>query len=392
MDLGDGNPLGVDQELWPEERLDFGAKGGNSGHGEENNHLFDPDSLMFESIGAKHCNWGSNQSLHGMNGDLDFEASLFPGAEGNSGFFNKKNVCSPAMDVYGTGEEMASMNPYDSSDGSLYQDIRSGGAEKPPKVKYECKNAYHGSNNALGGGEEDSELKHPDATVNINLPGSKSQSGTSAVDSSSHTNYNADMEMCTEGAKSGSKRVLTLHAEPARRARSTRCRSAPKRLLDMIENTTRPNNFLRAKKSAKMVQEQASSHVDSVGGEKAQKSQTIAKFSESVREIKAIRASSTRNKSKGRPSFSEIIKSGLMSPGPQKFCVGQSQVTANIEEDGAIYFEGMRYRAVSKFALVVLRVRNPSRQSCDGWKEVSWQGEKLDSLRTRIHQQSNSGH
>ena len=105
-----------------------------------------------------------------------------------------------------------------------------------------------------------------------------------------------------------------------------------------------------------------------------------------MREVKPIRAASTRNKAKGQPSFSEIIKAGFMSPGPQKFCVGQSEVTADVEEDGAIYFGGVRYRAVSKFALVVLRVRNPSRQSCDGWKEVSWNGEKLDSLRTRVHQ------
>eukprot|EP00890_Picochlorum_soloecismus_P006045 jgi/Picsp_1/6441/NSC_03788-R1_protein len=390
MDLGDGNPIGVDQELWPEEKLDFGAKGGDGGNGEGNNQLFDPDSLMFESIVAKQCNWGSNQALHCMDEDLDFEASLFPGPEGNSGFFSKKNVCSPAMDVYGVGEEMDhGLNPYDSSEGSLYQDIRPGGAEKPPKVKYE-RRQYQGSNNALGdcAGEDDSELKHSDATMNFTVPGSKSQSGTSAVDSSSQTNYHADTEMCTEGAKSGKKQLPTVCAEPAKRAPSRRYRSVPKRLLDMIENTTsHASNSARAKKSVKRLHGQASSYAESPGGEKTQKSQTMDKSSELVGEIKAIRAASTRNKAKGQPSFSEIIKAGLMSPGPQKFCVGQSEVTANIEEDGAIYFRGMRYRAVSKFALVVLRVRNPSRQSCDGWKEVSWNGEKLDSLRTRIHQQ-----
>lgn len=48
---------------------------------------------------------------------------------------------------------------------------------------------------------------------------------------------------------------------------------------------------------------------------------------------------------------------------------------------GAIRYGPHRYRAISKFALVVLRERNPSRQSCDGWKEVAWNGEKLDLLR-----------
>lgn len=114
---------------------------------------------------------------------------------------------------------------------------------------------------------------------------------------------------------------------------------------------------------------------------------------------------------------------------------------------GTILYGGVRYRAISKFALVVLRERNPSRQvgggvgrlrlngccyggldacmhiaaapmawgacrglraqqiwptiphhvnpvprtpptsrtqSCDGWKEVAWNGEKLDVLRTRF--------
>ncbi len=37
---------------------------------------------------------------------------------------------------------------------------------------------------------------------------------------------------------------------------------------------------------------------------------------------------------------------------------------------GTIVYGGTRYRAISKFALVVLRERNPQRQSCDGWKEV----------------------
>jgi hypothetical protein len=51
---------------------------------------------------------------------------------------------------------------------------------------------------------------------------------------------------------------------------------------------------------------------------------------------------------------------------------------------GGIRYAGSRFRAISKFALVVLRERNPSRQSCDGWKEVAWNGEKLDLLRCAV--------
>jgi hypothetical protein len=37
-------------------------------------------------------------------------------------------------------------------------------------------------------------------------------------------------------------------------------------------------------------------------------------------------------------------------------------IHAALEGDGTILYAGARYRAISKFALVVLRERNPSRQ------------------------------
>jgi hypothetical protein len=97
-----------------------------------------------------------------------------------------------------------------------------------------------------------------------------------------------------------------------------------------------------------------------------------------------IRATSARHELKGRPSFAEIVEAGFMRPGPHRFNVGNVEVAAAVGEDGAIMYGGTRYRAISKFALVVLRERNPTRQSCDGWKEVAWNGEKLDALRVRV--------
>jgi hypothetical protein len=73
-----------------------------------------------------------------------------------------------------------------------------------------------------------------------------------------------------------------------------------------------------------------------------------------------------------------------MQPGSKVFTVGMQDVHAALEADGTILYAGTRYRAISKFALVVLRERNPSRQSCDGWKEVALHGEKLDVLRARF--------
>ena len=109
-----------------------------------------------------------------------------------------------------------------------------------------------------------------------------------------------------------------------------------------------------------------------------------------VRGAQAIRATSARTEMKGRPSFAELVISGIMSPVVHKFSVGHTEVTATVGEDGAINYDGCRYRAVSKFALTVLRTRNPARQSCDGWKEVSWNGEKLDKLRVLCLRRQNS--
>jgi hypothetical protein len=103
----------------------------------------------------------------------------------------------------------------------------------------------------------------------------------------------------------------------------------------------------------------------------------------SKRVPQAIRATSARIESRGKPSFAELVSSGLMVPGMHTFYIGQVPVAAEVCDDGAILYNETRYRAVSKFALQVLRLRNPSRQSCDGWKEVSWNGEKLDKVRVR---------
>lgn len=98
----------------------------------------------------------------------------------------------------------------------------------------------------------------------------------------------------------------------------------------------------------------------------------------------ALGALSEHRAAKGRPSFAELVDASWMRPGTYRLSVGNACVQASVERDGSIVYAGARYRAISKFALVVLRERNPARQSCDGWKEVAFNGEKLDALRSRF--------
>jgi hypothetical protein len=51
-----------------------------------------------------------------------------------------------------------------------------------------------------------------------------------------------------------------------------------------------------------------------------------------------------------------------LQPGHQRFTVGMQDITATLDSDGCIRYNGTRISSISKFALVVLRERNPARQ------------------------------
>ena len=50
---------------------------------------------------------------------------------------------------------------------------------------------------------------------------------------------------------------------------------------------------------------------------------------------------------------------------------------------GSILYKGIDYKSISSFALAVIRERNPGRRSCDGWKDVKYEGQRLETLRER---------
>ncbi len=118
--------------------------------------------------------------------------------------------------------------------------------------------------------------------------------------------------------------------------------------------------------------------------EKKRKQDGTSELVECSKQHCGVMSATKKNESRARPSFADLVRRGVMRPGAHTFYVGQAPVVAEVCEDGTIQYQQMRFRAVSKFALTVLRGRNPARQSCDGWKEMSWNGEKLDKLRARV--------
>jgi len=88
--------------------------------------------------------------------------------------------------------------------------------------------------------------------------------------------------------------------------------------------------------------------------------------------------------STGRTTFADMVRARLVRTGTQKWAVGHdSDVTVTVTPEGAILYKDGEYNSISSFALAVIRERNPGRRSCDGWKDVKCEGQRLEALRER---------
>jgi hypothetical protein len=83
-----------------------------------------------------------------------------------------------------------------------------------------------------------------------------------------------------------------------------------------------------------------------------------------------------------RPSFADLVAAGVFPPGAYDFAVGTAPpVTAVVTPGGGIEYGGDAFGSISAFALAAARERNPTRQACDGWKEVRLGGRRLEAWR-----------
>ncbi|MEW5303696.1 MAG: hypothetical protein WDW36_006365 [Sanguina aurantia] len=98
----------------------------------------------------------------------------------------------------------------------------------------------------------------------------------------------------------------------------------------------------------------------------------------------AAAASAGGGATRGLPVLADIVKAGLVPAGAQQFLVGNViLVDAVLGLDGTFVHAGQGHDSLSSFALAALKPRNPARMSCDGWKEVRWQGASMEDLRQR---------
>ena len=52
---------------------------------------------------------------------------------------------------------------------------------------------------------------------------------------------------------------------------------------------------------------------------------------------------------------------------------------------GDILYQGELYDSLAKFGRAVLAETSSGRQSCNCWRDVSWQGQKMEALREEAH-------
>lgn len=357
MSLG----LDVDVDGWPSVKVGSGNQGSDDCFGQR---LFDPDSLMFESMGT-HIGWTGGDQKGVGDGSLDF--GLFPdasgmGEQGSGALYVVPDDAPHCMD--------------------MYNDVLDA---KPPM--YDASETFRPLNHEGSFVGSSHDIVHG---VLEKQTGQIGQSNESPRESSL-TQYDAERDRVKKpnSAGDGKKMIhLVEGSRIAKRPPSSRNRTLPKRLADSVTHLPAARSMASGTLTKSVSSDQvSSSNIKNSRRVRGKDSKDVNSKNMTSRiatkPSQTIRATSAKTEMKGRPSFCELVSTGVMKPGVHKFSVGHVEVTATVGDDGAINYAGSRYRAVSKFALVVLRERNPSRQSCDGWKEVSWNGEKLDVLRSR---------
>lgn len=121
----------------------------------------------------------------------------------------------------------------------------------------------------------------------------------------------------------------------------------------------------------------------STGGTAAAGGGGAAAAAASAAALAAAAQGKARSYNRTVPSFADIVRLGLFQPGRVRLTVGniKDEVEVDVTPGGDIVHEGMAFPSISAFALVVLRSRNAERQACDGWKEVRFNGGKMEVLR-----------
>ncbi len=91
-------------------------------------------------------------------------------------------------------------------------------------------------------------------------------------------------------------------------------------------------------------------------------------------------ASVPRRQEKGRVSFQELVRAGLIAPGNEIVCrtlrrqqrggAGEFVEAGNVVEDGSVEYRGRRYDIPSKLAITVINAKGGEARSVNGYDYI----------------------
>ncbi|KAL0037779.1 hypothetical protein WJX77_011584 [Trebouxia sp. C0004] len=84
--------------------------------------------------------------------------------------------------------------------------------------------------------------------------------------------------------------------------------------------------------------------------------------------------------------MSELVRYGVLPPGRHDFLFKNSRnCEVEVFPDGDILYQGELYDSLARLGKALLEESSTGRQSCNCWRDITWQGDKMETLRHAAH-------
>lgn len=101
---------------------------------------------------------------------------------------------------------------------------------------------------------------------------------------------------------------------------------------------------------------------------------------------KQAKAQSSSSNGVNQVQMSQLVRYGVLPAGQHEFLFKNSR-TCEVEvfPDGDILYQGELYDSLAKLGKAFLEESSTGRQSCNCWRDITWQGDKMETLRQAAH-------
>lgn len=104
---------------------------------------------------------------------------------------------------------------------------------------------------------------------------------------------------------------------------------------------------------------------------------------------KQAQAQETASNGVNTVQLSQLVRYGILPAGRHEFVFRQRHACeVEVLPDGDILYQGDLYDTLAKFGRAVSEDTSSGRQTCNCWRDITWQGQKLESLRQAAHNKS----